>query len=177
MNVKEVKDICQRFLELKKNLRYGYGYYAEEIMRDCEILEAMGWEFGHEINYPDFRIRKGYYITNNGTGHKSNNDEWYVEWDNGNVGRLQFVSSEWWRYVGEEWENFKKELMSYNPVNYDPMNCHIIYDVENGKRVLENYQDICKRTREAIGKKLKQVKVEKAKAELERLIKEQNDEE
>lgn len=172
MNVKEVKDICQRFLELKKNLRYDYGYDAEAIMRNCEILEAMGWELGHQIIYPDFRIRKGYYITNNGTGHKSNKDEWYVEWDNGNVGRLQFVSSEWWAYVGEEWENFKAELMSYNPINYDPMNCHIIYDVENGKRVLENYQDICKRTIESMEKKLKQVRIEKAKSELERLIKE-----
>lgn len=176
MNAKEAKDICQRFLELRKTLRYDYGFNAEDIIHNCDILEAMGWEFGHQIRYPDFRIRKGYYITNNGTGHKSNNDEWYVEWDNGNVGRLQFVSSEWLGYVGEEWENFKKELMSYNPVNYDPMNCHIIYDVENGKRVLENYQDICKRTREAIEKKLKQARIEKAKSELERLIKEeQND--
>ena len=69
-------------------MRYGYGYEAEQIITNCDILDAMGWEFGHQLSYDDFRIRKGYYITNNGTGHKPNNDEWYVEWDNGNVGRL-----------------------------------------------------------------------------------------
>lgn len=177
MTSKEARKICEEYIQLRRNMRYGYEYEAEQIITNCDILDAMGWEFGHQSSYKDFRIRKGYYITNNGTGHKPNNDEWYVEWDNGNVGRLQFVSSEWWGYVGDEWDNFYKELMSYNPINYDPLNCHIIYDVENGKRILEDYKDICKRTREAIEKKLKQAKVEKAKKELERLIKEQNDEE
>lgn len=177
MTTKEARKICEEYIQLRRNMRYGYGYEAEQIITSCDILDAMGWEFGHQLSYGDFRIRKGYYITNNGTRHKPNNDEWYVEWDNGNVGRLQFVRNEWYGYVGDEWDNFIKELMSYNPINYDPLNCHIIYDVENGKRILEDYKDICKRTREAIEKKLKQAKVDKAKKELERLIKEQNDEE
>ena len=176
MNTKEVREICEKYLDIRRNTPFGYGYDVTEIINSCNKLEAMGWEYGHKLNYADFRIRKGYYITNNGTGHKSNKDEWYVEWDNRNIGRLQFVSQEYWGYVSDEWDEFKRTLMSYNPVNYDPLNCHIIYDVENGKKILEDYPDICKKTSEAMEKKLKQVKVEKAKAELERLIKEQNDE-
>lgn len=170
MTIDEKIEIIKAYQKLRVNMPYGYGTYEDEILKTCELLKAFGWEWGHKTCYPDFRIRKGYYITNNSTGHKSNPDEWYVEWDNGNVGAYQFVGGDGYNIVQNEFREFKEMLMSYNPVNYDKLNCHIVYDIENGKKVLADYEQICKETRKKMEVKIKKARLEKAKADYEKLL-------
>lgn len=171
MTIDEKIEIIKAYQALKANMPYGYGTHENDILKTCELLKAFGWEWGHKTHYEDFRIRKGYYITNNSTGHKSNPEEWYVEWDNGNVGAFQFVvEDEHYNIVQNEFCEFVEMLMSYNPVNYDRLNNHIVYDIENGKKVLADYEQICKETRKKMEVKIKKAKLEKAKADYEKLL-------
>lgn len=171
MTVGEVRDAIATASDIKKELNMT-GYSDREILEICELWEAMGWKPGHKHTFMDFRIHKGYYIVNNGTGHEADQNEWYVEWDNGNIGRYQFASGDMYDHIEEEWEAFRKKMMSYSPINYDPCNCHIIYDVENGKKVLEDYKSICDETRENVARKKAKVALELAKAQYEAALRE-----
>lgn len=166
------RHICEEYSDIKNSAPYGYGTWPHEFLRTIDILQTFGWEWGHRTSYLDFNITKGYYITNNGTGHKSDPGQYYVHWDNGNIGRLQFVSSEYWGDVEDEWREFLERLKSYNPINYDPHNSHIVYDVENGKRIMEDYDDICKEFNDKFQRKIKKLKIERKQKELEKLMQE-----
>lgn len=169
--ITNVKAICEAYLDIQKSCGVGYGFHAYDIIKSCEKLEVMGWEWGHRLEYPHFCIRQGYYLTNKGTAHESNPSEWYVVWDNGNVGRLQFVTYGYNVYetIEDEWNEFRAKLMSYDPLNYDPLNCCIVYNIENGKRILEDYNDICNATLEKIRKKIAFKELEDARKRVEKL--------
>lgn len=172
MTIKEAKKITDDYKKLRSE-SIEYKYYAntaDEMMSILAKLEAMGLEWGERLAIPnDFRISKGYYISNSNTHHKQQDGEWYIEWDNGNVGRLQFVREKYWGLVEDEWQAFRAELMSYNPLDYDHLNCHIIYDIENGKKAMANYKDLCKRTQEAMILKIKEAQVKELEEQLAEL--------
>lgn len=150
--------------------KLGYGYDLNSIIEICDKLKAFGYNWGDKWRVPyDFRVRKNYYITNSATHYKQDKEKYYVEWDNGNVGRLQFVSWDYYEAVIDEWNEFLDTLKSYNPVDYDPLNCHIIYDVENGKKVMADYDRICEKTRKKINKKIEKIRIEELKKQLEEL--------
>lgn len=170
-NLDKIIKLAQNYKDLIEEMPYRNATYPDSVIDICEKLKALGMKWGDKINYPDFRIRKGYYITNNGTGHKSDPSEWYIEWDNGNIGVYQFISNDTYYYaVQDEFKEFKDILMAYNPLNYDPSNCHIVYDVENGKKILADYPRITKEIRRKMQIKINQVKLKKAKEEYERLL-------
>ncbi len=168
----EVERISNEFKDLlnSKNMYFNMGT-PYDFLRAVEILRVLGLNWGDQYKYNDFRIRKGYYITNNGTGHKPDYDTWYIEWDNGNVGAYQFCDDESYPYVQEEYREFKERLMSYGHVNYDPLNNHIIFEVENGKKLLADYNLICKETRAKMRKKFQEIAIERTKKKLEELLK------
>ena len=175
-NLDKIIKICKQYEEIA-DAAPGYGaIHPTQIIEYCEKLQCLGWEFGESVNYPDFTIVKKPYITNSATGFKYDPDQYYIVWDNGNVGRLQFVSQYYWSDVEQEWREFWWKLLSYEPLDYDPHNCRMIFDIEHGKKLIEDYPQICKETCEKMNAKIAKVKLVKAKEEYEKLLKEVGDE-
>jgi hypothetical protein len=165
--VDEALKICRDYQELYNNRPYGYGYYPSELIETCERLKAFGVEWGDTLTCNDFKITKGdYYITNSATKYKPDPDAYYVHWDNGNIGQLQFVN----RHIFTDGFNeFLEKLRSYNPVDWDPYNCHIVYDVENGKKVMADYPQIFDETRKKANEVMRQERIKELEYEMEKL--------
>lgn len=172
MTTDKARQIIEAYIDINRNRVTGYGYgNPESLLSTCDELDALGLEWGDSLEMPeDFRVVKKYYICNSATNYKPEEETFYIEWNNGNVGRLQFVSNDYWYSVGEEWQSFLDELKSYNPVDYDQVNCHMIFKIADGKRLMDDYADICKKTKEKMQKKIRQKMIEKKKAELAQLL-------
>ena len=171
-DIDKIIKICQQYKAIA-DAAPGYGSRAPEtIIEYCQKLKCLGMEFGESIDYADFSIVKNPYITNSATGFVCDPDQYYIVWDNGNVGRLQFVSSDYYSKVEEEWREYYRRLLSYDPLDWDPHNCHMIFSIENGKKLIADYPQICKETREKMKNKIAKAKLEKAKREYERLLEE-----
>lgn len=174
LEIDEVIERCEQYQEVLDQTRGHYydGSYPAAIIEHCRKLRIMGLKWGDKLPSGHFRLVHGskFYITNSGKKFHPDVNEYYIEWDNGNIGRLQFVRDEYWGDVTEEWEAFREELMSYDPVDYDPLNCRIFYNIENGKRVMEAYKDICDRTATKMRVKIRQADIKKKQAELEMLL-------
>lgn len=117
-------------------------------------------------------IVDSYRLTNSKTKYNHDNGSPLVVWSE-SCGRLAFVSNKYYSDIDDEWENFIKVLKSYDPLNYDELNDTYIYNVENGKRLIHDYDNITNDLNQAIENKIKQVqlqekitKYEKLKAEL-----------
>lgn len=163
-------------------------YYASSPQQNieiCEVLKALGYEWGYKeirINQyycylvnDDIRVYKGGEIANKATKYSFDNDKYYIHWDNGNIGKYMFVSSrDYYCDIDEEWEEFNKILHSYNPLEWDEFNNHIIYSIEDGKRLANDYNRICKETRKKIRKKLVEIDMIRAKEKYEKLLNEVN---
>lgn len=161
--IKEIKEIAIAWKELSREIRNSS---VDNVLDECNILEAIGEGWGYKIPY-DFDVKKKPHITNASAHYEFDDNEYYVVWDS--VSRLQFVHEDYYYDVTEEWQQFLAELDSYEPLDSDSYNCRKIYSIENGKRLMNDYADICERTREAMQKKVKKAKVERLKRELEEL--------
>jgi hypothetical protein len=172
MDLEERIELITKYVdECTKNVPYGYGYHPSELLETCNQLKVLGYKWGDRIRKDDFRMTKGFCITNSSTKYESDKDTYYVHWDNGNVGAYQFVSgTEEYSAIQDEFKEFKDKLMSYGVVDWDDMNDHIVFDVEHGKKVMEEYDSILKETKEKMSIKLKQLKAERAKKEYERAM-------
>lgn len=157
--------------ECRTNVPYGYGYNENELLSTCKKLKALDLEWGDKISFDDFRITQGVYISNSSTGYEYDSKSYYIHWDNGNIGAYQFVSGDdMYRAIQYEYKEFKEKLMSYNPIDWDDFNDHIVFDVENGKKVIADYKEIVKETREKIQIKSKIYKAEQTKLEYEKAL-------
>lgn len=156
--------------EFEKTSQYGYGYRANEYLKTCEKLKALGFNWGDKIDFEDFRIYKGHNISNSSTNYKGNDDDYYIHWDNGNVGCLMFVNSENCDLARDDYNEFLEKLRSYGAVDWDDFNAHIIFDIEHGKKLLEDYPKIRQETADKIKKKLKNEELAKAKRKYEQLL-------
>lgn len=173
--IKEVKELMQRVRDIKANMPYSYGNTEQQIIETCDKLEALGFSWGDNICFTDFTISKDYHMTNSETGYSPDPEQYYILWDNGNVGRLQFVSQKYWWDVEKEWDEFLGKLMSYKPVDYNPLNCHMVFDIHNGKQLLRDYQKICAETQKVMNKVIRQKQIEETKKKYEELLKEQEE--
>lgn len=171
MTLTEIKEVAKRFEEIRNTEHYTYGaHYPRDVLDACEQLEVLGREWGDPLPSGDFRMYKGtsYHICNSATHYIPGKDQWTIHWDNGNVGRLQFVGNKYYNTVAHEWDEFLRRMRE-GCVDYDPLNCHIVYDIENGKKIMEEYDDICKETKIAMSKVIKKKQLQEAEKELERL--------
>lgn len=168
MNINEAIRICNEFKNLLNDRPYRYGMTYMEILDTCEKLKILGYEWGDPLPDPDFKICKGnyYVLTNPVTKYNFDPDKYYIHWDNGNIGQFQFVSE---RIFYEGFEKFLNKLHSYNPLDWDPYNCHIIYNIEDGKRLIDDYADIVKATREEAAEVTKKYRERQLEEELKRL--------
>lgn len=171
MNLKEARDIITAYKNLISDMPSDYSTHPSDLLTVCSKLEALGLEWGDTYSFTDFIIRKGneYYLANSATNYQFDPDTWYVHWDNGNIGRYQFVDDFGYQYTNDEWNEFIYTLMSYNPVDYDTRNCHIVYDIEHGKKLLKDYVDICLQTQKKMDKKIAKAKINLKYREIEEL--------
>ena len=162
--------VCEDFRNIQNSVEYHYGWNPGEIIDTCKKLKALGLNWGDQIYYDDFNIVKGnYYLVNSKTKYVPDRDSYYIIWSNGNIGKYQFVTSNYYDDVEDEWREFKDTLLSYSPLDWDENHNKIVYNVENGKKVMADYDNICKKTREKIELKIKQKKLELMRTEFERL--------
>ena len=162
--------VCEDFRNIQNSGGYHYGWNPGEIIETCNKLKALGLNWGDKIYYDDFKIVKGnYYLANSKTGYVLDKDSYYIVWSNGNIGRLMFIPYEYYDCVEDEWREFFDTLLSYSPLDYDETNCKIIYDIENGKHLLADYDNIYKETREKMNNKVKHGKLKAMETEYARL--------
>lgn len=119
----------------------------------------------------NIRTFKNYQLTNSATNYKQNKIDTLIIWS-AECGRLQFVDEYYYWTIEDEWEEFINTLKSYNPVDYDEMNNVYIYNVENGKKLIKEYNIIKNDFEEKILKKINDAKLKEKKEQFERLKKE-----
>ena len=148
--------LCKYADEL--NIELGNGYYPRIA-------------YGHFTVNSQIHASKKYYLTNSTTQYKQNGEDTIIVWSESR-GRLAFVNGEYYDDIENEWNDFIDVLKSYNPIDYDEFNDDYIYDVENGKRLINDYDKIIQNFKNKVNKKIKEVEIANKKKQLEQLQKE-----
>lgn len=144
------------------------------VLEHIDILMALDVPFNYVIP-SDFSVKTGdkvsrYYTNNNTTTHYQFDDKtYYVQWSNGNIGPYQFCTETYYGVALPIFHQFKQRLRSYNPVDEDPLNDYMVFTVEDGKRLMNDYKQICEETKTAIAEACKQERIKRMQAELEQL--------
>lgn len=147
----------------------------------CEYLREFDMEYKNAY-YPridgswfvinrQIQAGKNYYLTNSTTGYKHNNIDTIVIW-HPHCGRLDFVDDKYWFDIEAEWHDLMDVLKSYNPLDYDVLNNTYLYDIENGKKLIADYDSIMADFNAKINKKIKEVQMADKKKEFEKLKRE-----
>lgn len=151
--------LCEYANEL--DLTLNGGFYPRIEYCHCVINDRIG-------------VYKNYYLTNSTTNYKQNGIDSLVVWSS-NSGRLAYVRSDYWNDIESEWNEFMDVLKSYNPLDYDEINNNYIYDINNGKKLISDYNEIEKKFKEKLETKINEIKLNNKKLELERLKRELSD--
>lgn len=130
-------------------------------------------EHGYFVVNDQIKAGKYYRLTNTTTNYKQNGQDTIIIW-NEPCGRLYFVNERYWHSIDEEWVEFMEVLKSYNPLDYDSLNNTYIYDLQNGKRLIADYERIKNDFIEKANNKIKETDIKQKKKELERLQSELN---
>ena len=151
----------------------------------CEYADSLGMEikngyyprieFGYFVINRQIKVGKKYNLTNSKTNYQNNNVDNIIIWSE-SCGRLAFVSDTYWWAIEDEWNWLMDILKWYNPLDYDEINNTYIYNVENGKKLIADYEDIMRDFHSKITKKIKKIDVENKKKEIARLQKELEEE-
>lgn len=145
--------------------------YADELDMEVGKNYYPRIEYGYFVVNSQIKVGKKYCLTNSATNYEQNGNDSIVIWSE-SCGRLAFVNSEYWWTVDNEWKEFMDVLKSYNPLDYDELNDNYIYDLENGKRLINDYNEIVKDFQKKVDKKIKEVELENKRKQLEQLQKE-----
>lgn len=172
----------KKIAAIKEYLKYfPYDSSAKNNLLMCEYADELGVEvkdgyhsrieYGYFVINRQIKVGKKYHLTNSATQYKQNGEDSIVIWAE-SCGRLAFVSDRYWWDIENEWREFMNVLKSYEPLDYDELNNNYIYDLENGKRLIQDYDKIVKDFMDKVNKKIKEVEIANKKKELERLQKE-----
>ncbi len=172
----------ERIKAIKEYLRYyPNDSYANNNLLLCEYADELGIEiknsyypsieYGYFVINRQIKVGKKYNLVNSATNYEQNGKDSIVIWRE-SCGRLAFVSDRYWWNIEDEWNDFMSVLKSYKPLDYDNLNNVYIYDLENGKKLIDDYDVIVKDFENKINKKIKEVDLARKKKELERLQKE-----
>ena len=155
--------------------------YAKSNLLLCKYSEEIGLEitdsYYPRIEYNQLKINdqiiacKKYYLTNSATKYEQNGEDTIIVWREP-CGRLSFVLDKYYSDIDEEWEWFIEKIKSYNPLDYDEYNDSYIYNVENGKKLINDYKNITNELHEKIKLKSDKIKLENKRLEFEKLKKE-----
>lgn len=172
----------KKITAIKEYLKYfPYDSSAKNNLLMCEYADELGMEikdgyysrieYGYFVVNRQIKVGKKYYLTNSNTQYKQNGEDSIVIWSE-SCGRLAFVSDKYWFDIENEWKDFMNVLKSYEPLDYDELNNTYIYDVEHGKKLINDYDKIVRDFMDKANKKIKEVQLANKKKELERLQKE-----
>ena len=168
---------------IKNYLKYfPNDYKAAENLVLCECASELGVVLDNKSYYPKmaygyFRVNgqikagKKYQLVNSETHYIQNGFDTIVIWHEP-CGRLAFVSDEYWYTIDDEWKELMQTLLSYDPLDWDELNSTFIFDLENGKRLIEDYPQIHKEFLDKCHVKIKAYQIQQKRKELERLQKE-----
>lgn len=180
-----MEEMISRIKAIEEYLKYyPNDNEAKKNLFACECANAIGMDLDtsrvsyypivrggyFEIN-PQIKIGKRYRLTNSHTGYQQDGKETLVIW-NEPCGRLAFVSERYYHVIGNEWDEFMNILKSYEPLDYDPINNVYIYDIEHGKKLIDDYNKILKDFRDKTKEKINKVKLDEKRAQFELLKKE-----
>ncbi|MBQ6816876.1 MAG: hypothetical protein IJO27_00420 [Bacilli bacterium] len=170
--IKAIKEYLKYFpddFNAKKNLLLCE--YANEL--DIELTNSYypRIECDYFIINSHIKVGKNYNLTNSETNYKPNKKDNIIIWHVPS-GRLTFVDRDYYDDVDSEWREFKEVLKSYNPLDYDEINDTYLYELENGKRLIDDYDEIVQNFKNKVNKKIKEVQIKNKKKEIERLQKE-----
>lgn len=172
----------ERIKAIEKYLKYfPYEVHAQNNLKLCQYADELGLKLNGSYfprmdwNYclinSQIKACKKYYLANSKTKYEINGEDTIIVWSE-SAGRLAFVGDEYWWDIEDEWEEFMDVLKSYNPLDYDEINNNYIYDIENGKKLINDYDKIVHVFMSKVNKKVKEVQLANKKKELERLQKE-----
>lgn len=172
----------EKIKAIKEYLKYfPNDSYAINNLQLCEYADELGIEvknsyyprieYGYFVINSQIKVGKKYHLTNSTTNYAQNGESTIVIWSE-SCGRLAFVHDKYWWDIEDEWDEFMSVLISYNPLDYDKINNNYIYDLENGKRLIADYDKIVKDFQNKVNKKIKEVDLANKRKELERLQKE-----
>ena len=172
----------ERIRAIKEYIKYfPNDPYAKNNLQLCEYADELGMcvnggyypriDFGYFVINRQIKVGKKYNLTNSTTNYKQNGTDNIVIWSE-SCGRLAFVSDTYWWAIEDEWNWLMDVLKWYNPLDYDAINNTYIYDLENGKRLIADYDEIIMDFENKIRNKIKKVELENKKKELARLQKE-----
>lgn len=172
----------KKIAAIKEYLKYfPYDSNANNNLLMCEYADELGVnvndnyhsriEYGFFVINSQIKVGKKYYLTNSATQYQQNGKDSIVIW-NESCGRLAFVRDKYWWDIEDEWNELMAVLRSYNPFDYDSLNNTYLYDIENGKKLINDYDEILKSFRKKVDKKIKAVDLANKRKELERLQKE-----
>ena len=147
--------------------------YSSEIGIELEGGYYPNIQYGYFVINQQIKAGKYYRLTNTTTHYEQNKKDTIIIW-NEPCGRLAFVADKYWSSVCEEWNEFMDVLKSYSPIDYDSLNDVYIFDLENGKRLIADYERIKNDFIEKANKKIKETDIKQKKKELERLQSELN---
>ena len=166
-------------LQICSRLNYfPYDSNAQNNLMLCEYADELGMElnkgyyptiqYGYFVINGQIKVGKEYHLTNSRTHYQQNGEDSLVIWAE-SCGRLAFVSDKYWWDIENEWVDFMNVLKSYEPLDYDELNNNYIYDMEHGKKLIQDYDRIVKDFMSKVNKKIKEVEIENKKTEIERL--------
>lgn len=172
----------ERIKAIKEYLKYfPDDPYANNRLLLCEYADELNMEltngyyprieYGYFVVNSQIKVGKKYNLVNSATKYEQNGQDNIIIW-NEPCGRLAFINRDYWYDIESEWRGFMDVLKSYNPLDYDEINNNYIYDVENGKRLIDDYKKIEDNFMEKVNKRIKMVELEKKKKQLELLQKE-----
>ena len=176
--------MIEKIKAIKEYLKYFPGdESAKNNLMLCEYSSEIGIKleggyypnikYGYFVINQQIKAGKYYRLTNTTTHYEQNKKDTIIIW-NEPCGRLAFVANKYWSAVDEEWGELMDVLKSYSPIDYDSLNNTYIFDLENGKRLIADYERIKNDFIEKANKKIKETDIKQKKKELERLQSELN---
>ena len=172
----------ERIKAIEEYLKYfPDDYHVKNNLKLCQYADELGLKLNGSY-YPridwnyclinsQIKAGKKYHLTNSKTKYEPNGEDTIIIWSESS-GRCAFVRDEYWWDIADEWEEFMNVLKSYNPLDYDELNNNYVYDLENGKQLINDYDKIVDDFMEKVNKKIKEIELEKKKKQLELLQKE-----
>lgn len=173
LKLKEVRKICAQFSEVGETAHRSYGRTEQDYIEACDKLEALGLEWGDPLcRSGHFQIKRGSEVFPS-SYTPFDSDTFYIVWDNFNVGRAQFAAGEFYHCTAEEWNWFWDKLLSYKPLDVDLYHHRMTFSICNGKKLMRDYDGICKDMKRKCELKIRQEKIRRLKEELRELEAEQ----
>lgn len=119
----------------------------------------------------DFIVSPNPHIANSVNYFEFDEGKEYIQLDNGNGGRLMFrgMQIDYYGETNDIWEEFKNELISYNPVDYDDMNFNYIYTMKDGIRLYKDFDKIFTKYQNKFDEAVKDIKIKLLEQQIERL--------